>query len=71
VDTKDRYAISYRAVQNAGGKMSIRNVVAFVMLTMALVCGCRSIPEDGVAYPAGGGELTNSVTGEVIDVGPK
>ncbi|MFA5378106.1 MAG: hypothetical protein WC455_20305 [Dehalococcoidia bacterium] len=51
--------------------MSIRNVVAFVMLTMALVCGCRSIPEDGVAYPAGGGELTNSVTGEVIDVGPK
>ena len=51
--------------------MSIRNVVALVMLTMALVCGCRSIPDDDVAYPAGDGELINNQTGEVIDVGPK
>jgi len=49
----------------------MRSALTAMMILCAVLCGCRSIPEDDVAYPAGGGELTNSVTGEVIDVGPK
>ncbi len=50
--------------------MNTRNVVLWAMLTMALICGCRSMPTDE-AYPAGDGELINNETGDVIDVGPK
>jgi hypothetical protein len=49
----------------------MRSALTAMMILCAVLCGCRSIPDDDVAYPAGDGELINNQTGEVIDVGPK